>query len=136
MTTKAAAIGISSSHLAEQALDAAVKVIHDALGVTTGDLAGRFFSDGDIERSLEAYIDAEIDEGNVGGPPASVEKPFAVVGRIICDDNDSCLLVYATDRDAAIEAFKEEMARIEYPEKDLREKNKNSLEFAISHVLA
>ena len=53
--------------LAEEALNAAVKLIQDRLGVEAGDLAGLFFSgrtEDDIKEWLRRYIKAEIrDQG-------------------------------------------------------------------------
>jgi broad specificity phosphatase PhoE len=47
--------------LAEEAANAACKLIQDRLGVTTGDLAAAVLSDGTIERELARYIRAELD---------------------------------------------------------------------------
>jgi len=49
--------------LAEEALDAAVRVIQDRLGVETGDHAGLFFSGSagdDIKEWLRRYIKSEL----------------------------------------------------------------------------
>lgn len=49
--------------LAEEALNAAVKLIQDRLGVETGDLAGLFFSglaEHDMKVWLTRYIQSEI----------------------------------------------------------------------------
>jgi hypothetical protein len=47
--------------LAEEAANAACKLIQDRLGVSTGDLAAMALSDGAIERELARYIRAEMD---------------------------------------------------------------------------
>ena len=43
--------------LADEALDIAVRHIHDALGILTGDYAGIFFSDDVARNNLLTYIE-------------------------------------------------------------------------------
>ena len=52
-------------NLAENALNAACLVIQDALGVTSGDLAGQFFSDGEVKDKFMDYIRSELCHGNL-----------------------------------------------------------------------
>lgn len=52
-------------NLAENALNAACLVIQDALGVTSGDLAGHFFSDGEVKDKLMDYIRSELSQGSL-----------------------------------------------------------------------
>ena len=47
--------------LAQEALDAAARLIQDRLGVETGDFAGVFFSNGKAEEILQEYIREELD---------------------------------------------------------------------------
>jgi len=51
---------IDPQHLAVEALDAACALIQARLGVTSGDLAGIFFSGSDVEAILAAYVRSEI----------------------------------------------------------------------------
>lgn len=46
--------------LALEALNAAALVIQDRLGITSGDVAGLFFSGGEVQDILAAYIRTEI----------------------------------------------------------------------------
>ena len=46
--------------LAFEALNIAARHIQDALGITTGDFAGVFFSDNITEENLKAYAAAEL----------------------------------------------------------------------------
>jgi hypothetical protein len=50
--------------LAYLALDEAISLIQQKLGVTDGDLAGHFFSDGIVHSYLENYISQEMEELN------------------------------------------------------------------------
>ena len=51
---------IDPQHLAVEALDAACALIQSRLGVTSGDLAGIFFSGSEVESILAAYVRSEI----------------------------------------------------------------------------
>ena len=54
---------IIPEQLADEALDIAVRHIHDALGILTGDHAAIFFSDDVARNNLIGYINAHfIDE--------------------------------------------------------------------------
>jgi hypothetical protein len=46
--------------LAQDALDAAARLIQDRIGVETGDFAGVFFSNGKMEEILQEYIREEL----------------------------------------------------------------------------
>jgi len=48
--------------LADEALDLAVKHIHDALGILTGDYAGIFFSDDVARNNLLQYINDHLQQ--------------------------------------------------------------------------
>jgi hypothetical protein len=48
--------------LADEALDIAVRHIHDALGIVTGDYAGRFFSDDVARNNLLQYINDHLQQ--------------------------------------------------------------------------
>jgi len=48
--------------LADEALDMAVKHIHDALGICTGDYAGIFFSDDVARNNLLTYINDHLQQ--------------------------------------------------------------------------
>ena len=47
---------VETNKLAEEALNIAVKHIHDKLGIKDGDMAGQFFSDGVAHQELYDYI--------------------------------------------------------------------------------
>lgn len=53
---------IEIDDLAEDALNAACLVIQDALKVASGDLAGIFFSDGEVKSQLIKYIQSELNQ--------------------------------------------------------------------------
>ena len=48
--------------LADEALDLAVRHIHDALGILTGDYAGIFFSDDLARNNLLTYINDHLQQ--------------------------------------------------------------------------
>lgn len=48
--------------LADEALDIAVRHIHDVLGIVTGDYAGRFFSDDVARNNLLQYINDHLQQ--------------------------------------------------------------------------
>jgi hypothetical protein len=48
--------------LADEALDLAVRHIHDALGILTGDYAGIFFSDDVARNNLLTYINDHLQQ--------------------------------------------------------------------------
>jgi hypothetical protein len=49
--------------MASDALNVAVKYIQDQLNIKTGDFAGFFFSEGDVQNILAEYIRGEISNG-------------------------------------------------------------------------
>lgn len=51
------------NNLASDALNIAVKYIQDRLNIKTGDFAGFFFSEGDVQNILSEYIRGEISNG-------------------------------------------------------------------------
>lgn len=50
---------IESDELAEDALNAAAKLIQERLGVDSGDVAAHFFSNGVVRYHLAMYIETE-----------------------------------------------------------------------------
>jgi len=50
-------------NLANDALNVAVRYIQDELKIKTGDFAGFFFSEGDVQQILSEYIRGEISNG-------------------------------------------------------------------------
>jgi hypothetical protein len=51
------------NNMASDALNVAVKYIQDQLNIKTGDFAGFFFSEGDVQNILAEYIRGEISNG-------------------------------------------------------------------------
>lgn len=53
---------MDDEELANVALDAACNIIQTYLGVTTGDFASRFFSDGEVLQKFIEYIKMQREE--------------------------------------------------------------------------
>jgi len=51
------------NNMASDALNVAVRYIQDQLRIKTGDFAGFFFSEGDVQNILAEYIRGEISNG-------------------------------------------------------------------------